>query len=236
MIDAMNQDSCPQAVVFDLDGLMFNTEDLYDEVCELLLQRRGRHFSADLKRKMMGLPGLASLQVMIDHHGLNDTPDRLQIESDEIFAGVLPGRVAAMPGLLELLDALELAAIPKAIATSSHRPFTTTVLGQFGFEPRFRFLLTSEDVTHGKPHPEIYRTAAARLGLEPSRTLVLEDSENGCRAAVAAGACTVAVPGQHSRGYDFTGVRLIADSLADPRIYQVLGIPHTDSQRGTVNP
>ncbi len=225
----MNQDAPLQAVVFDLDGLMFNTEDLYDEVCELLLQRRGRRFSADLKRRMMGLPGLASLQAMIDHHGLNDTAHRLQGESDDIFARVLPGRVAPMPGLLELLDALELAGVPKAIATSSHRPFTTTVLGQFGFEPRFQFLLTSEDVTLGKPHPEVYQRAAARLGLAPSRILVLEDSENGCKAAVAAGAWTVAVPGQHSRGYDFSGVRLIADSLADPRIYQALGIPHVTS-------
>jgi len=227
----MTSESLPQAVVFDLDGLMFNTEDLYDDVAEILLQRRGSHFSADLKRKMMGLPGMTSLQVMIDHHGLDDTPEALQKESDEIFAGLLPDHVAPLPGLISLLDALEAAGIPKAIATSSHRKFTTTVLGQFGYEPRFRFVLTCEDVVHGKPHPEIYLTAAARLGVHPSRILVLEDSENGCRAAVAAGAWAVAVPGDHSRNHDFRGARFIADSLADERIYQALGLPRPSTSR-----
>jgi pseudouridine 5'-phosphatase len=96
-------------------------------------------------------------------------------------------------------------------------------LGRFDFEPRFRFVLTSEDVRQGKPHPEIYLTAARRLGAEPARLMVLEDSENGCRAAVAAGAWAIAVPGEHSRDHDFRGARLVADSLADPRIYAALG-------------
>ena len=145
-------------------------------------------------------------------------------ETDAIFAEVLPGHLAPMPGLLPLLGALEAAGLPKAIATSSRRPFTTTVLGHFGLEPRFRFLLTAEDVTRAKPHPEIYQTAATRLGLTPQQILVLEDSENGCRAAVAARAWTVAVPSQHTLDHEFLGVQLIADSLADPRIFQVLGL------------
>lgn len=221
----MTQDSRPQAVVFDLDGLMFNTEDLYDEVSEVLLARRGCRLSPDLKRRMMGLPELVSLQIMIDHHGFSETAEQLLAETDAIFAGVLPGHLAPMPGLLALLSALETAGIPKAIATSSRRPFTNTVLGHFGLEPQFRFLLTAENVTRAKPHPEIYQTAAARLGLNPQQILVLEDSENGCRAAVAAGACTVAVPSQHTADHEFAGVQLIADSLADPRIFQVLGLP-----------
>jgi pseudouridine 5'-phosphatase len=224
MIQIMKQDSRPQAVVFDLDGLMFNTEDLYDQVSEELLDRRGCRYSADLKRRMMGLPEIVSLQIMIDEHRLDGTAEQLLAESDAIFADVLPGNLAPMPGLLRFLDGLEAAGIPKAIATSSRRCFATSVLSHFGFEPRFRFLLTSEDVVYGKPHPEIYRMAADRLGLDPSRILVLEDSENGCRAAVAAGAWTVAIPGQHNAGQAFPGVRLIADSLADPRIFQILGL------------
>lgn len=225
-----------RAVVFDLDGLMFNTEDLYDEVGDILLQRRGFRFSPELKRKMMGLPGTISLQVMVDHHGLSDSPERLQEESDVIFAGILPSRLAPLPGLVELLDALERAAIPKAIATSSHRAFTATVLGRFGLEPRFRFVLTSEDVVRGKPHPEIYLTAARRLGVESSQLLVLEDSENGCRAAAAAGAWAVAVPGIHSRDHDFRGARLIARSLCDERIYLALGIQPPADPTGTLRP
>jgi pseudouridine 5'-phosphatase len=221
----MTQDSRPQAVVFDLDGLMFNTEDLYDEVTERLLERRGCRLSADLKRRMMGLTELVSLQIMIDHHGFAETAEELLAESDRLFADVLPGCLAPMPGLLGFLEALERAGIPQAIATSSRRWFATAVLGYFDLEPQFRFLLTAEDVVQAKPHPEIYRTAAARLGVAPQRMLVLEDSENGCRAAVAAGAWAVAVPSQHTQEHEYPGVRLIADSLADPRILRILGLP-----------
>lgn len=214
--------SAPAAVVFDLDGLLFNTEELYQSVGDELLRRRGKTFTLDLLNQMMGRPGRVSLQMMIDWHGLDDTVERLASETDEIFPEILDRALAPMPGVLDLLAALEAARIPKAIATSSGRPFTQDVLSRFELEPRFAFLLTSEDVVEGKPHPEIYLQAAERLQVEPARLVVFEDSHNGCRAAVAAGAIAVAVPGGHSRTHDFTGVAFIADSLADPRIYDLL--------------
>ena len=129
-----------------------------------------------------------------------------------------------MPGLLELLAALEKAEIPKAIATSSGRDLLDEVFGRFDLRCRFQFILTAEDITRGKPHPEIYLAAAERFGRDPQHTLVLEDSQNGCRAAAAAGALTVAVPGEHSRGHDFSAASLVVESLADSRLYEVLGI------------
>ena len=91
-----------------------------------------------------------------------------------------------------------------------------------GIWDRFAFVLTSADVTHGKPHPEIYQTAAQRLAVDPGAMLVLEDSQAGCKAAVAAGAVAVAVPGGHSRRHDFTGAVFVAETLADPRIEALL--------------
>jgi HAD superfamily hydrolase (TIGR01509 family) len=220
----MQQDPI-RAVVFDLDGLMFNTEELYDEVGDMLLRRRGHRFSTQLKRRMMGRPGRVALQIMIDDHGLDTTVAQLQAESDELFADILPTRLAPMPGLVQLLDALEAAAIPKAIATSSGRAFTEQVLAKFDYQPRFEFLLTAEDVVQGKPAPEIYQTAARKLDVPPAQLLVLEDSENGCRAGIAAGATTVAIPGDDNRHHDFDGVALVADSLADRRLYRILGMP-----------
>lgn len=218
--------SRPKAVVFDLDGLMFNTEELYQHVGGEVLRRRGKQFDAELLDAMMGRPGSVALQLMIDWHQLIETVEQLATESDEVFAGILGERLETMPGLLELLDALERAAVPKAIATSSRRAFVTDVLSRFDLEPRFSFILTAEDVVQGKPFPEIYQRAAARFGLDPRETLVLEDSENGCRAAAAAGAFTVAVPGGHSRRHNFDVASLVVDSLADPRIYAALGLPH----------
>lgn len=216
----------PTAVVFDLDGLMFNTEELYQDVGTELLRRRGYEFSRSLLDQMMGRPSVVALQIMIDTHQLDASVQMLLDETDDIFPAILEARLAPMSGLVELLDALERHNIPKAIATSSRRVFVERVLNRFNFQPRFAHILTSEDITEGKPHPEIYLKAAARLGVLPGEMLVLEDSANGCKAAVAAGAITVAVPGEHSRNHLFTGAALIADSLADERIYKLLGITH----------
>jgi HAD superfamily hydrolase (TIGR01509 family) len=212
----------PAAAVFDLDGLLFNTEELYQQVGSELLRRRGHEFGPDLLHAMMGRPGRVALQMMIDYHRLEDTVETLAEESAEIFPAILDLRLAFMPGVPELLDALENAGIPKAVATSSGRRFTCDVLGRFQLEPRFAFLLTAEDVVEGKPHPEIYLKAAARFAVEPAQIVVFEDSQNGCRAAVAAGAIAVAVPGEHSRSHNFSGATLIAETLADRRIYELL--------------
>src|SRR6478736_3405568 len=172
----------PRAVVFDLDGLMFNTEELYQEVGAELLRRRGYVFTQELLDQMMGRPSAVALQIMIDKHTLKATVEELLAETDEIFPEILAARLAPMPGLVELLTALEHHRIPKGIATSSRRSFVEHVLGHFNFAPRFSPILTSEDITHGKPHPEIYLKAAEQLGLPAGQTLVLEDSQNGCRA------------------------------------------------------
>lgn len=219
--------SVPAAVVFDLDGLMFNTEELYQQVGSELLRRRGKLFTPDLLNQMMGRPGRVSLQMMIDWHTLDDTVEGLANETDEIFPEILDRALAPMPGVVDLLAALEAARIPKAIATSSGRQFTQDVLSRFDLEPRFQFLLTAEDVVDGKPHPEIYLKAAERLGLEPQQIVVFEDSHNGCRAAISAGAIAVAVPGGHSHTHDFTGAAFVANSLADPRIYELLQLQTT---------
>ena len=129
------------------------------------------------------------------------------IETAEVFATILGDRLALMPGFSELIAALETAKIPKAIATSSNVDFVRDVLGRFELIPRFEFILTGEDVTHGKPHPEIYQRAARRFSLSPSEMMVLEDSRHGCAAAVAAGAFAVAVPAGRSHTHGFEAQR-----------------------------
>ncbi len=219
----------PRAVVFDMDGLMFNTEDVYYQVgCELLRQR-GYEFTKELSDAMMGRPPQPSFEVMIRWHSLGDTWQQLATESEKVFVELLDRRLAPMPGLLKLLDDLESARIPKAICTSSSRNVLGAVLSRMDMEPRFQFTLTAEDIVHGKPDPEIYLKAADRFGVPPDQMLVLEDSQTGCRSAAAAGAFTVAVPGEHSRDQDFSMASLVIDSLGDKRLYEVLGL---GGQRG----
>jgi HAD superfamily hydrolase (TIGR01509 family) len=213
-----------RAVTFDLDGLMFNTEELYQEVGGMILARRGKEFTAELLDKMMGRKSDVALALMIEHHQLDATPEQLAAETAEIFGGILPHRLQPMPGLLDLLSALEAARIPKGIATSSGRAFVDLVLGVFNLAPRFSFVLASEDIQHGKPEPDVYLLAAERHGVAPAEMMVLEDSQIGCRAAVAACTYAVAVPHGQSLTHQFPGVKFEAKTLADPRIYAALNL------------
>jgi HAD superfamily hydrolase (TIGR01509 family) len=214
-----------RAVVFDLDGLMFNTEDLYQEVGSTVLARRGCEFTPELLNEMMGRQSNHALQIMIDWHKLTDTVDALAAESMEIMHELLGTRLTPMPGLIELLAALELAGIPKAIATSSSRQFLDRVLDQSQLFDRFAFTIAGSEIEHGKPAPDIYLFAAEQHAVLPQQMMVLEDSQIGCRAAVAANSYAVAVPGGHSHTHSFPGARFVADTLADGRIYLALGIP-----------
>jgi HAD superfamily hydrolase (TIGR01509 family) len=212
------------AVIFDLDGLIVNSEDVYEQADVEVLRRRGKVYTADLRAQMMGRPTAESLRKMIEWHALEDTLELLEAERSLLRDKLLDESIEPMPGLHQLLGALDAAQIPKAIGTSGHRSYVTYVLDRLGLQARFQFALTSEDVVYGKPAPDVYQLAAAKLGFAPAQTMVLEDSVNGCRAGVAAGAFTIAVPNRHTRDYDFTGVRFVAETLADPRILQALGI------------
>ena len=214
-----------RAVVFDMDGLMFNTEEVYTEVGSRLMRRRGHEFNEEIKNLMMGLQAREGFGLVIDRLRLDDTVDGIIEESDREYLGLVEEWIRPMPGLLALLDALEAAGIPKAIATSTSLRLARANLSPFDLQRRFAFVLTAEDIQRGKPDPEIYRTAAARLNVPPAEVLVLEDSQNGCRAAVAAGAFTVAVPADHSRDHDFAGAALVVNSLCDPGLYAALGLP-----------
>jgi len=219
-----------QAVVFDLDGLMFNTEDLYQQVGTEVLRRRGKEFTAELIDQMMGRQAPKALQRMIDWHQLDDTAEELAEESMEIMFRLLPDQLQPMPGLLDLLSSLEAADVPKGIATSSSRIFVTHVLDLFDLAPRFSFVLTAEDITLGKPAPDVYLLSAEKHHVKPEQVMVLEDSQIGCRAAVAAGTHAVAVPEGQSEQHHFAGVQLIANSLSDVRIYESLGIRQISSK------
>ncbi len=210
----MSDQAAIRGVVFDLDGLIVNTEDLYQEVGAQLLARRGKQFDQDLLDAMMGRPTKVALQIMIDWHQLSSSVPELEAETDALFPAVLDRSLATMPGFMPLIDALQQAGTPRGVATSSRLSFVRDVLTRCDLLDRFQFVLTAEDVQQGKPHPEIYQKACQRLDVPPQQVMVLEDSENGCRAAVQAGTFAVAVPGSHSAKHDFSGCQFIAESLS----------------------
>jgi HAD superfamily hydrolase (TIGR01509 family) len=213
-----------RAVVFDLDGVLANTEDLYELACSTILGRRGRTYDPPLRERMMGRPVADAIQILIEAHGLTEPIDLLMAECREVLTGLMATSLAPMPGVMHLLDRLLAAKLPIAVATSALREYADFVLTRLDFKQRFAFVLTAEDIKRGKPDPEVFLLASERLGLAPSQVMVLEDSANGCRAAVAAGTFAVAVPNRHTAKHNFDGARFVASTLADPRIFEALAL------------
>lgn len=212
-----------KAVVFDLDGLMINTEDLFERSGRELLNRRGRMMTDDLRRQMMGRRPHEALALLIDAHELSESIEELLAESKALLDRLVQQYLAPMPGLFELLDHVEQCGLRMGVATSSPRSYLEEMLARFDLKRRFAMTLAAEDVTHGKPHPEIYLKAAETLGISPREMLVLEDSEAGTLAGASAQAVIVAVPHDHSRRHDFSSATYVAHSLADPEIVKLLG-------------
>ena len=171
----------------------------------------------------MGMPPRPSFEAMIRACGLTDSlANAVRGEQRNLLARA-PARLAMMPGLHELLDVLEKASIPKAIATSSVRRLTEACLAPFDLCGDFASFLPPRTLPTASRIRRLTNRCAAIRWLPPEM-LVLEDSQNGCRAAAAAGAFAVAVPGQHSRDHDFGAARLVIESLADPRLYAAMGV------------
>jgi HAD superfamily hydrolase (TIGR01509 family) len=207
-----------KAVAFDMDGLMFDTEDTYWKAASALLGRRGQVYTNELCNAVMGRPPKFCFELFKETFGFPETWQELQRESEDFFLQFLDDGFSTMPGLYELLEHLEQRNIPKGICTSSAIRVVSEVLRRKDFTKRFDFVLTAEDITQGKPHPEIYLKAAERFGIAPSEMLVLEDSTAGCQAASRAGAFGIAVRAKHNAHCEFAEAKRVAVSLDDPQI------------------
>ncbi|MDR1491297.1 MAG: HAD family phosphatase [Planctomycetaceae bacterium] len=212
-----------KAVAFDLDGLMFDTEkNNYRVNCELM-RRRGREYTDELCQAVMGTPPKASFMMMIQWYSLNDAWQEMQKESDAIFLKLIEEEgVEPMPGLFELLNEIERRKIPKCICTSNTPYFARLILDAYNMAPRFDFILTSQDIVHGKPNPEVYLKAAERFEIEPSSLMVFEDSVQGSLAARSAGAFTVVVLADHNKTQHFPHASRIVHQLNAPEILGIL--------------
>ncbi|MEC8508119.1 MAG: HAD family phosphatase, partial [Planctomycetota bacterium] len=207
-----------QAIAFDMDGLLLNTEHLYDVVINDLLSTRGQSFTRETKLAMMGRGAQPALKILKERHNLTDDWTSLAQEIESRLIRILPDKLGLMPGVQILLDKIKQCDRPAVVVTSSPRSFAVTALRQVDILERFEFLVCGEDVEQGKPAPDIYLKAAEKLGVPPHQILALEDSHTGSHAAVAAGFHTIAVPGEHSTDQNFSHVVFVAQRINDPRI------------------
>jgi len=183
-----------EAVVFDMDGLLVDTESMFRDVLMEVSRRRGAHLPFEVFQRMVGLQHEASRAVAMAHFGEDFDYEPWIADAWEMAHAHTAVGVAVKAGVVELLDYLDAAGIPRAIATSSGHPSVTRTLGPSGLLERFQTIIAAGDYARGKPNPDPFLTAAARLGVAPAQCLALEDSHNGVRAAHAAGMMTVMVP------------------------------------------
>ena len=207
-----------KAVAFDMDGLIFDTEDTYFKAATALLEKRGKVYTQELDRAVMGRPPRFCFELFKETFGFPETWQELQTESENLFLEFIDDGYSTMPGFYELIEHLERRNIPKGICTSSSLRVVSEVLRRKDLVKRFSFVLTAEDVTHGKPAPEVYLKAAERFGIAPSEMLALEDSPAGCQAASSAGAYAVVIRAHHNAHCVFPEAKKVLTSLNDPEI------------------
>jgi HAD superfamily hydrolase (TIGR01509 family) len=182
-----------EAVVFDLDGILLDTEELWNEARRQIAEERGGRWHEDAQRAMMGMSSPEWSRYMHEVIGVPDPPQRISDEVVERMEELYRRRLPLVEGAIEAVQRIG-ARWPLAIASSSNRPLIDLFLELTGMGEVFRATVSSEEVARGKPAPDVYLEAAARLGVAPERSAAIEDSENGIRSAVAAGMCVVAVP------------------------------------------
>ncbi len=182
-----------EAVIFDMDGVLIESEELWNTTREDLARERGGDWHAEAQRTMMGMSSMEWSRYMHDDLGVPDDPEWISDEVVRRLANryraelpVIDGAVEAVRGLADRW--------PLAVASSSNRPLINLVLELTGLEASFRATVSSEEVSRGKPEPDVYLAAAAGLGVKPEACAAVEDSSNGILAAANAGMRVVALP------------------------------------------
>lgn len=182
------------AIIFDMDGLMVDTEPLSRRAWEQVIAPFGAALTDAVYGRMIGRRSSEAAQILLDAVQIPLTAEELVREKTAVFNQILAQGVPIMPGLMALHAEIARRGLPWAVATSSSRHHAQQILTQLGLLERCSALAGGDEVANGKPAPDIYLLAAERLGIAPHHCLALEDSATGCKAAAAAGTKVVAVP------------------------------------------
>ena len=181
-----------EAVVFDLDGILLQTEEIWDEVRERYVRERGGRYGEAAQRAMMGMSSLEWSRFIHEELGVAESPERISADVVELLEARYRERLPLIPGALEAVERLA-ARFVLGLASSSNRPLIDAALELAGLTPLFRATVSSEEVARGKPAPDVYLEAARRLDVAPERCAAVEDSHSGIRSAKAAGMLVVAI-------------------------------------------
>ena len=184
------------AVVFDLDGVVVDSEQLWDEVRAQLVDDWGGCYSQEAQRAMMGMSSKEWSAYLADDLGVPRTAEQVNADIVELMAASYREHLPLIPGAVEAVERLA-AVFTLGVASSSNRELIDLVLELSGLGRHFRATVSSEEVPRGKPAPDVYLEAARRLGVDPARCAAVEDSASGIASAHAAGMRLIAYPNRH---------------------------------------
>ena len=204
-----------EGVVFDLDGVLLDSEQLWDRAREELARERGGRWHGCAQRDMMGMSSTEWSRYMHDRIGLREPPEEISREVVRRLSTLYRERLPVLPGAREAVERLAMR-WPLALASSSNRELIDLALELMEVQQFFRATVSSEEVPRGKPAPDVYLEAARRLGVDPAGAVAIEDSHNGIRSAKAAGMRVVAIPNEHfPPGEALEEADVVLESLGD---------------------
>ena len=181
------------AVVFDLDGVIVDSEHVWNEARETLASERGGRWHERAQQDMMGMSSLEWSRYMHDVIGLRESPEEISAEVVRRLVAIYRKELPLIPGAVDAVERLA-SRWPLGLASSSNRELIDLVLELANLDRCFRATVSSEEVRRGKPAPDVYLEAARRLGVPPRRCTAVEDSRNGILSARAAGMRVIAIP------------------------------------------
>ena len=205
-----------EAVIFDLDGVLLESEEVWDAVREAFVRERGGRYDAEVQRAMMGMSSPEWSRYLHDVAGVPDEPEAINAEIVRRMLVAYGERLPLVPGAVATVRRIG-ERFQLGLASSSNPVLIDRVLEVSGLGPLFRATVSSEEVEHGKPAPDVYLEAAGRLGVPPDRCTAVEDSHGGIRSAHAAGMRVVAIPNStYPPGADaLTHADVVIGSLAE---------------------
>jgi HAD superfamily hydrolase (TIGR01509 family) len=182
--------------VFDLDGVILDSEGIWDEVREGYIRERGGRYDAAAQRAMMGMSSIEWSRFIHEELDVAAAPEKINADVVQLMQERYRAQLPLVPGAVAAVERLA-TVFPLGLASSSNRELIEAVLAEAGLGEHFAAVVSSEEVARGKPAPDVYLEAAARLGAEPQACAAVEDSHNGIRAAKAAGMWVIAIPNAH---------------------------------------